>query len=68
MLDLDAEAIYGALARRVREHIAGMSPVLVGVHTGGVWLAERLRADLGIGPTCCSSTMSSTPDARCAPP
>jgi pyrimidine operon attenuation protein/uracil phosphoribosyltransferase len=50
MLELDAEAIYVELARRVREHIAGRSPVLVGVHTGGVWLAERLRADLGIAP------------------
>jgi pyrimidine operon attenuation protein/uracil phosphoribosyltransferase len=50
MLELDAEATYAELARRVREHIAGRSPVLVGVHTGGVWLAERLRADLGIGP------------------
>jgi pyrimidine operon attenuation protein/uracil phosphoribosyltransferase len=50
MLELDAEATYAELARRVREHIAGRSPVLVGVHTGGVWLAERLRVDLGIGP------------------
>jgi pyrimidine operon attenuation protein/uracil phosphoribosyltransferase len=50
VLELDAEATYAELARRVREHIAGRSPVLVGVHTGGVWLAERLRADLGIGP------------------
>jgi pyrimidine operon attenuation protein/uracil phosphoribosyltransferase len=50
MLELDAEATYRELARRVREHIAGRSPVLVGVHTGGVWLAERLRTDLGITP------------------
>ena len=53
MLDLDAETTYAELARRVREHIAGrgsVAPVLVGVHTGGVWLAERLRADLGIAP------------------
>jgi pyrimidine operon attenuation protein/uracil phosphoribosyltransferase len=50
MLELDAEAIYVELARRVREHVAGRSPVLVGVHTGGVWLAERLRLDLGIAP------------------
>jgi len=48
MLDLDAEAIYFALARRVRERMLGRSPRLVGVHTGGVWLAERLRADLQI--------------------
>jgi len=48
MLDLDAEAVYLQLARRVREHVAGRNPLLVGVHTGGVWLAERLRADLKI--------------------
>jgi pyrimidine operon attenuation protein/uracil phosphoribosyltransferase len=48
MLELDAEAIYQQLARRVREHVAGRNPLLVGVHTGGVWLAERLRADLRI--------------------
>ena len=48
MLELDAESIYAALARRVREHVAGRRPLLVGVHTGGVWLAERLRADLQI--------------------
>jgi len=50
VLDLDAEAIYFALARRVREAVAGRRPLLVGVHTGGVWLAERLRADLRIEP------------------
>ncbi|HXW65373.1 MAG TPA: bifunctional pyr operon transcriptional regulator/uracil phosphoribosyltransferase PyrR [Burkholderiaceae bacterium] len=48
MLDLDAEAIYFELVRRVRERFQGRSPRLVGVHTGGVWLAERLRADLRI--------------------
>lgn len=48
MLNLDAEAIYFELARRVRERFQGRSPRLVGVHTGGVWLAERLRADLHI--------------------
>jgi len=48
MIDLDAEAIYFELARRVRERFHGRSPRLVGVHTGGVWLAERLRADLHI--------------------
>jgi len=48
MLDLDAEAIYFELVRRVRERFQGRSPRLVGVHTGGVWLAERLRANLRI--------------------
>lgn len=48
MLDLDAESIYFELLRRVRERIGDVSLLLVGVHTGGVWLAERLRTDLGI--------------------
>ncbi len=48
MLDLDAEAIYRGLAARLREHLAGAEVRLVGVHTGGVWIAERLRHDLGI--------------------
>lgn len=48
MLDLDAESIYFALHRRVRERVGDASLLLVGVHTGGVWLAERLRTDLGV--------------------
>jgi len=48
MLELDAEALYRTLATRARELYAGNAPKLVGVHTGGVWLAERLRRDLRI--------------------
>jgi len=48
MLELDAEAIYRHLAQRARETFVGEKLKLVGVHTGGVWLAERLRRDLGI--------------------
>jgi pyrimidine operon attenuation protein / uracil phosphoribosyltransferase len=48
MLDLDAESLYRALLTRARETFAGASLKLVGVHTGGVWLAERLRRDLGV--------------------
>jgi pyrimidine operon attenuation protein / uracil phosphoribosyltransferase len=48
MIELDAESIYALLAQRVRELAAGRQLGLVGVHTGGVWLAERLRRDLGI--------------------
>jgi pyrimidine operon attenuation protein/uracil phosphoribosyltransferase len=48
MLDLDAEAIYRTLAARAREMYAGASLRLVGVHTGGVWLAERLRKELHV--------------------
>jgi pyrimidine operon attenuation protein / uracil phosphoribosyltransferase len=49
MIELDAESIYTAFAHRVRDIVGpGEAPGLVGVHTGGVWLAERLRRDLGI--------------------
>ncbi|MDQ3189410.1 MAG: bifunctional pyr operon transcriptional regulator/uracil phosphoribosyltransferase PyrR [Pseudomonadota bacterium] len=48
MLELDAEAIYRQLARRARELYVHQPLFLVGVHTGGVWLAERLRRELNI--------------------
>lgn len=60
-LTLDAEALY-------RELLAGMRPLmtryarpplLVGVASGGVWLAQRLQADLGLSgqPGVLSSSM-----------
>jgi pyrimidine operon attenuation protein / uracil phosphoribosyltransferase len=48
MLELDAEAIYRQLAHRAREAFAGEALKLVGVHTGGVWLAERLKRELKV--------------------
>ena len=46
-LPRDAQALYGALLMGVR---ALMSPDarLVGITSGGAWLAERLQADLGL--------------------
>jgi pyrimidine operon attenuation protein/uracil phosphoribosyltransferase len=48
MLDLDAEAIYRTLLSRTRELVAGRDVRLVGIHTGGVWIAERLKVDLDV--------------------
>ena len=48
MIDLDAEAIYRRFAGRVREQLAGRDVRLVGVRTGGVWLAERLKDALDV--------------------
>jgi pyrimidine operon attenuation protein/uracil phosphoribosyltransferase len=45
----DAEAIYAILKVAVATWLAGMAdrrPALVGIHTGGAWLAERLHRDL----------------------
>ena len=47
-LTLDAEALYCDLLKAMRLLMAGYTqPVqLVGIASGGVWLAERLRQDL----------------------
>jgi len=45
MLQLDAEALYAELLLGVRGMLEPES-VLVGIWSGGAWLAERLQADL----------------------
>ena len=47
----DAELLIEAMAGQLRDLLAerGVAePVLVGIHTGGVWIAECLRQRLGI--------------------
>jgi pyrimidine operon attenuation protein / uracil phosphoribosyltransferase len=60
-LMLDAEALYGELQRGMRTLLAASpSPTrLVGVASGGAWLAERLHQDLAISgmPGVLSSSM-----------
>jgi len=46
-LALDAEALYGDLANRVRG-VFKLGMQLVGVTSGGAWLAERLQRDLAL--------------------
>ncbi|MBP8175023.1 pyrimidine operon attenuation protein/uracil phosphoribosyltransferase [Sphaerotilus sulfidivorans] len=46
-LHLDAEALYGELLAGVRG-LLEPDAVLVGVWSGGAWLAERLQRDLGL--------------------
>jgi pyrimidine operon attenuation protein / uracil phosphoribosyltransferase len=46
MLQLDAEALYAELLGGVRSLLKPDS-VLVGIWSGGAWLAERLQSDLG---------------------
>lgn len=47
MKSLDAEALCLALIDQMRSRIQP-DTVLVGIHTGGVWLAERLYSALGL--------------------
>jgi len=46
-LSLDAEALYTELLSGVRS-LVRPDTVLVGIWSGGAWLAERLHADLGL--------------------
>ena len=43
----DAEALVAALAAMIKADITPET-ALVGIHTGGVWLAERLQTLLGV--------------------
>jgi len=45
----DAEALYRTLLEQVRARLADLpDAAIVGIHSGGAWLAERLAADLGL--------------------
>ncbi len=44
----DAEALCAALADAMRGRVDPAVTALVGIHTGGVWVAERLHAALGL--------------------
>lgn len=47
MLQLDAEALYAELREGVRS-LLKPDAVLVGIWSGGAWLAERLQQDLAL--------------------
>ena len=45
----DAEALYRILLEQLRTGLAGCpDTAIVGIHSGGAWLAQRLAADLGL--------------------
>lgn len=43
----DAEVLFKSLAKKIQSDV-GKDFALVGIHTGGVWLAERLHQELAI--------------------
>lgn len=46
---LDAEALYQTLVQQIKAGLQGATEVaLVGIHSGGAWLAERLASELGL--------------------
>jgi pyrimidine operon attenuation protein/uracil phosphoribosyltransferase len=47
--EYDAEALYRELLGQVRAGLAGVpDAAIVGIHSGGAWLAERLARDLDL--------------------
>ncbi len=44
----DAESIYARLLHALRDGIAGREISLIGIHSGGAWIAERLHRDLAL--------------------
>ena len=55
-LKLDAEALYLELRKGVQRLLTA-NTALVGIWSGGAWLAERLAADLGVAAGTISSAM-----------
>ena len=55
-LKLDAEALYLELKKGV-QRLLTVDTALVGIWSGGAWLAERLAADLGVASGTISSAM-----------
>jgi len=51
MLHLDAEALYSDLVSGVRP-LLRPNTALVGIWSGGAWLAERLQKDLDLADEC----------------
>ncbi|MFZ6756856.1 bifunctional pyr operon transcriptional regulator/uracil phosphoribosyltransferase PyrR [Undibacterium sp. Ji50W] len=48
-LSLDAEALYQQLLNQIRPHAAVQEHLaIVGIYSGGAWIAERLVTDLGL--------------------
>ena len=47
--EIDAEALYERLSERVKAGIRDASNIaIVGIHSGGAWLAERLAEELNV--------------------
>jgi len=50
--NFDAEALYKTLLHKIRNKLSDMpNLVLVGIHSGGAWIAERLAKDLDLKST-----------------
>ncbi|GAB4345887.1 MAG: bifunctional pyr operon transcriptional regulator/uracil phosphoribosyltransferase PyrR [Gammaproteobacteria bacterium] len=51
MASQETERLIAEMADRLRARLESLDsePLMVGIHTGGVWVAERLHRQLGLG-------------------
>lgn len=56
MTTLDPDSLLDELAAQLRECLgeALENCVMMGIHTGGLWVAERLHSELGLATALCS--------------
>ena len=48
-LDFDVETLIQQIVTQIRQHpIASKSPKIIGIRTGGLWIAERIHEILGL--------------------
>lgn len=43
----DIQHLLEEMAATIREQLADKDPLLIGIHTGGVWIAKALQKILG---------------------
>lgn len=48
---LDAQAVYHNLLAQLQQSVFEQPVLLVGIHTGGAWVAQQLAQDLRVGPS-----------------
>lgn len=49
--DVDIDKLLNDLAKRLTQHLSELgaeNPLMIGIHSGGVWVAERLHQLLGL--------------------
>lgn len=47
--DTDIQTLLNAMADEIRQTLDGKKPLLIGIHSGGVWVAKQLAEILGTG-------------------
>ena len=58
MTTYDVDAILNDMAQELKQLYASQDPLMIGIHTGGLWVAERLHALMGLSQPLSSLNIS----------